>query len=131
MDKKLVTIILAIALIACFFLAWFSFFGITISAYDMIFSRGGNDWQRYLLLIIPASGVLLFFGAINNGSYMLGRGLLSWLPLLTLIYVLIIRPVVDGSPFGDVVKALGKGYGVGLWIALVASLVLAFYNPKR
>ncbi len=131
MDKKLVTIILAIALIVSFFLAWFSFFGINISGYDMVFSKGNDDWQRYLVLLIPISGILLLIGALNNGNYIPGRGLLSWLPLLTLIYVLIISQVVAGAAFGDTLKALGKGYGIGLWVTIITSLVLAFYNPKR
>jgi hypothetical protein len=31
--------------------------------------------------------------------------------------------------FGDVFKNFGKGFGIGLWVTLVSSLVLAIYNP--
>lgn len=131
MNRKILTIVLAIALIVSFFLPFFSFLGMGMSGYDMVFSKGGTDWQRYLLLLIPLSGLLLLLGAINNGNYIVGRGLLSWLPLLTLIYILLVSPLIKGAAFGDVFKALGKAYGTGLWIGIVASLVLAFYNPKN
>jgi|CXWL01.1.fsa_nt_gi hypothetical protein len=129
MDRKTLTIALAVALIGSFFLAYFSFFGQSISGFDMI-SKGGGDWQKYILLLIPISGVLLLLGELNNGNYILSRGILTWLPLLTLIYLVLVSPLIKGAAIGDVFKALGKGYGIGLWITLAASLVLAFYNPK-
>jgi hypothetical protein len=30
-----------------------------------------------------------------------------------------------------VFKSFGKGYGAGLWITIIGSLVLAFYNPPE
>lgn len=118
------TIVLAVALIGCFFLDWGGG-----SGFDRVSASGGN-WQKYIVLLIPLSGVLLLIGALNNGNYILGRGLLCWLPLLTILFMLLGKPLIDGAAIGDVFKALGKGYGIGLWIALAASLVLAFYNPK-
>ena len=64
------------------------------------------------------------------GNYILSRGLLCWLPLLALIFTIIISPLIDGAAFGDVFKNIGKGYGIGMWLTLAASLLLAFYNPK-
>ena len=78
------------------------------------------------MLLIPIPAVLLLIGALNNGNYIGGRTLLSWLPLLTILYHLI-RMVVEGAAIGDLVKVIG----LGLWISLAASLVLAFYNPKK
>ncbi len=125
MDKRTLTIVLAVALIASFFLPFLG----RASALDVVTSKYG-DWQKYLLLIIPISGLLLLLGELNKGNYVVSRGLLSWLPLLTLLYFIIIDPLIAGAKFGDIIKYIGRGYGVGMWVAIVASVVLAFYNPK-
>jgi len=128
MDKKILTIILAVVLIGCFFLAYLSFMGQGISGYDMVFSGGGSgkgEWEKYILLLIPLSGLLLLIGALT-GSYIGGRTIWCWLPLLTILYYLI-RMVIEGAGVGDLFKIIG----IGLWISLAASLVLAFYNPKK
>ena len=123
MDKKMLTIILAVVLIGCFFLAYLSFMGHGVSGYDLVFSGGGSA-EKYVLLLIPISGVMLLIGALT-GNYIGGRAIWTWLPLLTVLYY-IIRMVIEGIGIGDLFKVIG----IGLWITLAASLVLAFYNPK-
>ena len=130
MDKKILTIVLAVILIGCFFLPYVSFMGMSASGYDAVFSDSGGDWQKYIPLLIPLSGLMLLIGAVNNGNYIIGRGLWAWLPLLTLLYMIIGKPLIDGAAIGDIFKMIGKTYGMGLWGTIAASLVLAFYNPK-
>ncbi len=125
MDRKTLTIVLAVALLAGFFLPWV----IGISGYDMVSAKGG-DWKKYIIVLIPLSGLLLLVGVLNKGNYMLSRGLLTWLPLLAVIFFIILWPMIDGAAIGDIFKTIGKGYGAGLWVTIVASIVLAFYNPR-
>lgn len=128
MDRKTFTIIIAIALIGSFFLPYYSFGGRGgVSGLDVLTAKGG-DWQKYLILLIPLTGLLLLLGELNN-NYILSRGLLSLLPLLTLIFIIFISPLIKGADFGSIFKYIGKGYGAGLWVAIVSSLLLAFYNP--
>ena len=125
MDRKTFTIVLALALIVCFFLAYFSFMGASISGYDFVFGKGMTGWERYVILLIPISGLLLLIGALT-GNYIGGRGLWAWLPLLAVLFLLIIKPLIDGAGL----KGIGQGYGIGLWITIVAALLLALYNPR-
>ena len=128
MDRKTLTIVLAVALIGSFFLPFYSIGGRGgVSGLDLVTAKGAG-WEIYLLLLIPISGLLLLLGELNN-NYILSRGLLSWLPLLTIIFIIFINPLIKGADFGSIFKYIGKGYGVGLWIAIASSLVLAFYNP--
>lgn len=133
MDRKIYSIVLGAILVVGFFLPFFQFFGQGISGYDMVFSGGGNggDWEKYLLLLFPVSGIMLLWGALNKDNYILGRALWAVLPLLTYLYIFIAKPVINGAAIGDVFKAFGKGYGIGLWLILVASVVLAVYHPKQ
>ena len=124
MDRKTLTIVLAVALLAGFFLPWGGG-----SGYDLVSAKGG-DWKKYIIVLIPLCGLLLLVGAMNKGNYMLSRGLLTWLPLLAVIFFIILWPMIDGADIGNIFKTIGKGYGAGLWVTIVASIVLAFYNPR-
>ena len=128
MDRKTLTIILAVALIACFFLPIISFGGRGASGLDIIQARGG-DWQKYIYLVFPICGLLLLLGALN-GHYVISRSLLTWLPFLAVLFILFLGPLINGVKFEYLFKGFGRGFGAGLWIAIVSSVVLAFYNPR-
>ncbi|MEO7923720.1 MAG: hypothetical protein ABIR30_08570 [Chitinophagaceae bacterium] len=130
MNRRILTIVLAVILIGCFFLPYLSSRGNHISGYDFVFS-GADDWKKYIPLLIPISGAFLLIGALNNGNYILGRGLWAWLPLLTLLYMMIGEPLINGVAFGDIFKHIGENFGYGLWVTIGASLVLAVYNPRN
>ena len=125
MDKKILTIVLAIVLIGCFFLAYTK--GIAEQSGFEIVKSEAWGWEKYVLILIPLSGVLLLVGALNNGNYPLGRNTLCWLPLLTVIFWIVGVPLIKGGDIGTGIKLIG----IGLWITAGASLILALYNPRK
>ncbi len=118
MSKKLLTIVLGIALIAFFFVPT------DTSFYNWVFNMPGGDWQKYIPLIFPISGLMLLIGAANKDQYFLGRGLWAWLPILAVLYWLIGAPLMNHIPFGDIMSSLGKGYSINMWGTIAASVVL-------
>jgi hypothetical protein len=133
MDKKVFSIILGVALIASFFLPYMSYGDRSANGLDIVKNAGeaSEPIMAYIWLVFPISGLMLLLGALNKGNYPGGRALWLWLPLLALIYILIIYPITNGMDIGDVFKGFGKGFGIGLWIALAASVIGVAYNPRN
>lgn len=135
MNRKIYSIVLGVALIVSFFLP-FASGGLDYSAFDLVKAPSrGADFNmllfKYLWLFIPISGLMLVVGALNNGNYILGRGLWAILPLLTILYYIFGWPLINNAPIGDIFKGLGKGWGIGMWLAVIVSLAAAFYHPKQ
>jgi len=127
MDRKMLTIIFAILLIAGFFLPYLSsgpFNTSGISGLDII--KGGGKADKYLLLLSPIAGLLLLVGAANNGNYTPSRGVLVLLALVGVLY-LVIRSLIEGADLGQLFKMLGLGY----WLSLAAALFLTLSNSKK
>lgn len=129
MNRKMLTIILAVILIASFFLPLTS--AGSGSAFDVVKGPSyGSDIEimlmKYLWILIPVSGLILLIGALNNEQYAFGRAIWTLLPLLVVLYI-IVRPIINGAKIGDMVK----GFGIGFWVMLGASLILAIYHPKK
>lgn len=129
MNRKILTLLLSVALIASFFLP-LSSVG-SSSAFDIVqLPTYGSGIEvmlnKYLWLLIPVAGLILLIGALNNGNYAGGRGLWAVLPLLVVLYM-IVKPVIDGVK----IETLPKSFGIGFWVMIAASLVLAVYHPKK
>jgi hypothetical protein len=131
MNRKTITIVLAVIIIASFFLPYFNMAGLfKMSGLDII-SGGGMDGSkgspdRFLMLLAPLGGVLLLVGALNNEKYIPSRMVLGVLALLGVIYPLI-RGVIEG---GEGLSQVFKFLGIGFWLGLVASVAVLVYNPK-
>lgn len=133
MDKRTLSIVLGLALLVSFFLPYMDFGGRTASGLDIIKNAGESKdaLLTYIWLIFPICGLMLLIGAINNGNYPGGRAIWCWLPLLALLFILFIYPLIKGSDFGNLFKTFGQGFGIGLWITVAASVLLAFVSPRK
>ncbi len=133
MNNRTWTIVMSLGLIGCFFLPFIKSGNVEVSGYDAVFNSvaGKYAWEKYIWLLIPVPAVFLLIGALN-GYYFLGRSLLSWLPLMTVIYILVrfylnVKTPAGSISFTDFIKL----FGVGFWITAALSILLAFVNPRR
>lgn len=127
MNRKIFTIVLAIVIIAGFFLP-ISNHG-SGSAFDAIqqsYPVSGLEpmLMKYLWILVPVSGLILLVCALNNEHYVPARFLWAVLPLLALAY-LIGRPATEGVDIMDMVKT----FGIGFWAMVGGALILAIYHP--
>jgi hypothetical protein len=133
MDKRTITIILAVVLIGCFFLPYLQFFGKGASGYDIVTARGNGKeiLMQYIWILLPLSGLMLLLGAMNHGNYILGRSFWIWLAVLTCVFV-IVKLLIDakgtGESFG--IGEIFKVFGLGFWISLGVALIVALFNPR-
>lgn len=127
MNRKYLTIGMAIALIAAFFLPLFKIED--SSAFNIVTApeKANDVLMKYIWVLIAISAILLLAGALNNENYILGRGLWTWLPLATIIFV-VVRIYLKAKDSGTKVPLdeFIKIFGVGFWIMFAASLILAF-----
>lgn len=129
--KKMIVIIAAVLLVLSFFLPWFKIF-VNISAWDILFGGVGgmiDSEFKYLALIIPVSGAIIFFSAaFHEEKYPISKKLLFSLPVFTLIVVGIILAYkitgMSGSISDSAMKTFFEIMGVGFWLTLICSLGL-------
>jgi len=130
MNKKILTIILSLALIAGFFLPLTN--GSSASAFDFIkapkpgLSGIGPIVMAYMWIVFPVCGLILLIGALNNNTWVPARALWAIIPILAVIYMLV-RPIMDGADAMTMIK----GFGIGYWITVGASVLLAVWHPKK
>lgn len=130
MNRKNLTVILSLALIVSFFLPYTGIGIYNHSGYDHVFNERVTDssLRKYLWLIVPFSGLMLFIGAVNNERYPISRGLLTWLSLFILIYFLY-RMVYVEATFK--LSVIPQKMRYGYWISLIATLLLIFYKSRK
>lgn len=138
MDRKTITIVLALALISCFFLPYLKYGSISANGFNLLTTKTlgsaakGLLLLKYVWILIPVAAIMLIVGALNNGNYFLGRGIWALLPLFTVLLVMVqifrdAKQIKSSVAFSD----LSENFGIGYWITAGISLVLAFYWPAK
>ena len=132
-NRRIVTIILALALIGFIFLPYvYDKSGFEIVTNTSIVASGIQMMaMKYIWLAIPLSGLILFIGAVNNGKYLLSRTIWALLPLITLLAVFgrtLTESRGEGAP---ATSELISMFGFGFWATAGVSLVLAFTSLGR
>lgn len=127
MKSKNITLLLSLAITACFFMPLFEWHDFEMSGMNYILSAHIPD-HKYFLLLIPFSTVALFFGALNNENYLLSRNILSAIPFLVSIFSLLMKCLTYNSSYeGNVFSEVDLGF----WMMLGSSLLLMFVKGKE
>jgi hypothetical protein len=133
MSKKILSIILALILLICFFLPYLTIGSTSTSGFNIVFGKDGlegiSSSGRYLFvsLLIPIGAVLLLIGAVINDSFT-SSGFVYWMPLAGIIYILV-SLYLGATGNNSEYIAIGEYVGIfsyGLWITLIAAIILPF-----
>lgn len=131
MQNKVLVLAISAVLVVAFFLPWIDYFT-SQSAWDLILGNTSKYIEssfKYTLLLVPISGVLIFYGSLlSEGSYVIRQKILFRLPILTLIVITIVIAAnisENASESVDFEKFI-KIFGVGFWLTVIASALLAF-----
>lgn len=134
-NSKVGVVIPATILVISFFMPWINFF-ISINAWDVIFhSQFIDSIFKYLVLLIPISGIMIVYGTVfNKENYLISKDILFKLPVLilcgiALTIVIEIGTSKRGFRNSDFVNFL-KIFGIGFWVTVIASIVLFFLQPR-
>jgi len=130
MDRKIVTLILSLAILSSFFMPLFEWHSFEMSGLNYILSTHISPY-KYFLLLIPLSVSFLFYGTLYEENYLFSRKLLSWMPLLTLLFIFIMRYITGDSenPFSGNSNVFSSVY-LGFWLTLLFSVLLVFTKGK-
>jgi hypothetical protein len=138
MNKKTISTVLSLALLACFFLPFISIDGYNVSGFQIVFGKDGESGigsSRYLFvsLLIPIGAILILLDSLSSGSSSYG-GYGYWMPLVGILYLAVMiylgmqqgAGTMGGSlSMGEIISALGYAF----WITLAASVILIFNKP--
>jgi hypothetical protein len=131
MNRKTITLILSFAIFSSFFTPLFDWHSFEMSGLNYILSTHIPS-HKYFLILIPLSTSFLFFGALNDEKYFFSRQLLSWAPLLTLLFVFLLRYINGNAEngFSDDGNVFSKT-DFGFWLTLSFSFLLVLAKGKR
>jgi hypothetical protein len=132
-DKN-VSIALASILLAAFFMPWISESIISISAWDMVFSKIGENFDspiRFIIAIVPISSFIIIYSVgFNKEKFPFSPNLLFASPLVAFIITVIIiinKLAGNNSAFHNPqIDELIKVFAIGFWLTLICSTALAF-----
>ena len=90
MKRKTATKILSFIIVSSFFLPLFEWHGFEMTGLNYILSTQIPSY-KYFLLLAPLSGLLIFFDTLDERSFFFNTKIFSWIPLLSLALICIMR----------------------------------------
>jgi hypothetical protein len=130
MKRKTATKILSFIIISSFFLPLFKWHGFEMTGLNYILSDHIPSY-KYLLLLAPLAAVLIFFDVLDERSFYINSKILSWIPLLSLALICIMRlsNVSAENSFDN--ETYFSTIDFGFWLMLPFSILLAIVNDGK
>jgi hypothetical protein len=130
MKRKTIVAILSVALLSSFFFPVFDWYHFEMSGLNYVLSTHISSY-KYLLLLVPFSALFLFWNALSNEIDFFNSKILSWLPLVSLLFISIMRYKNWSSEitFSGNENAFST-IDIGFWMILFFSVLLILVHRK-
>ena len=131
MKRKTAAKILSLIIVSSFFLPLFEWHGFEMTGLNYILSSQMPSY-KYLLLLAPFAALFLFFDKGNERSFFFNSKIFSWIPLLSLLLICIMR-LSNGNAengFNDNEPYFSTIY-FGFWIMLFFSILLVVVKDSK
>jgi hypothetical protein len=131
MNRKTVVSVLSFAIACSFYFPLFDWHHFEMSGLNYLLSDH-TPVYKYVLLLIPCSASFLFFDALSDQNHFFKRKIISWLPVLTLLFIIIMRylaPGAENSLFDN--ESAFLTIDIGFWLILVFSILVVIAESQN
>lgn len=131
MKRKTATKILSFAIVSSFFLPLFEWHSLEMTGFNYVLS-GQIPSYKYFLLLPPFAALLIFFETLDERSFFFNSKIFSWIPLLSLVLVSIMRfSNVNAENSFYEPEAYFSTINFGFWLMLFFSILLVIVKDSK
>ncbi len=131
MKRKTATKILSVAILCSFFLPLFEWHSLEMTGLNYILSSQIPSY-KYFLLLAPFAALLILFEIPDERSFFFNRKIFSWIPLLSLVLISIMRfskGNAENSFYES--EAYFSTINFGFWLILFFSILLVIVKDSK
>ena len=131
MKRKTAIKILSFIIITSFFLPFFEWHGFEMTGLNFILSSQIPSY-KYFLLLSPLAALFLFFDSAEERSFFLNNKIFSWIPLLSLSLICILKLSNGNTEEGFYAnESFFSTINFGFWIMLFFSIILVLIKDSK
>ena len=131
MKRKTAARILSLIIISSFFLPLFEWHGFEMTGLNYILSDHTPSY-KYFLLAAPLAALLIFFYALDERSLFFNSKIFSWIPLVSLAFICIMRLSNENADNGFYDnETYFSTINFGFWTMLFFSILLIIVNDSK
>jgi hypothetical protein len=131
MKRKTATKILSFAILSSFFLPVFEWHSLEMTGLNYILSSQIPSY-KYFLLLAPFAALLIFLDTLDERSFFFNSKIFSWLPLLSLVIVSILRFWNGNTEYSFYDNdTYFSAISLGFWLMLFFSILLVIAKDSK